>query len=144
MMMRAIKLIAFLAACVQAAVDFKSVSVDLISSAITVFKTSSLSNKYGSTMKDMHHAIKLLTSLNVSGLQSQCGSSCDEVVSAFKAATSSLDLYYAYSVASTCGCKNIKFNTRSLSIIDEDLEVHRDFYCTCMYYSSYLKCVCYL
>lgn len=106
-----------------AALDFKSISNDLGESARSILRAArSAGGATATSIRDMHSAIKVLRALNSSGYQNLCGSHCDQITSAFKQATRSLDLYYTFNVGSNCGC-NLNFNTKSSILIDEDLEV---------------------
>lgn len=109
------------------AFDFKSISNDLGESARSILRAARSAGSTATPIRDMHSAIKILRALNSSGYQNLCGSHCDQITSAFKQASRSLDLYYTFNVGDNCGC-NLNFNTKSFILIDEDLEVISIFY----------------
>ena len=113
---------ALLLVAAAAAFDFKSISNDLGESARSILRSARSAGSTATSIREMHAAIKVLRALNTSGYQNLCGSHCDQITSAFKQATRSLDLYYTFNVGGNCGC-NLNFNTKSFILVDEDLEV---------------------
>jgi predicted S18 family serine protease len=104
-------------------VDLKSISSTLTASASKILKSTPSASNYAAYTREAHYAVKLLKSLNVSKYQSLCESNCDFITSAFKQASTSLELFYAHSIATACGCDAVKFSTKSFVVIDEDIEV---------------------
>ena len=106
------------------AFSFKNVSKDISRNAMQLLQQANAAT----SMKDMHYAVKLLRALNISWDREMCSSHCDSISAAFKQASSSLEVYFAYSAASSCGCSKVKFNAKAFAIIDEDLEVYTTLY----------------
>lgn len=135
--------VAAIALPAAAAYDFKSLSSDLALSALNVLKAGPLpatNAKHAASIKDMHFAIKLLSSLNVSGYAAQCTAHCDALANAFKQSTSSLQLYFAHSASEGCGCKSIVFGSKADIIMDEDLEVQSFLLFLLIYSLTYTWC----
>ena len=101
------------------AFSFKNVSKDISRNAMQLLQKANAATP----MKDMHYAVKLLRSLNISGDRDMCSSSCDTILAAFKHASNSLEVYFAHSAAYSCGCSKVKFNAKAFALIDEDFEV---------------------
>jgi hypothetical protein len=99
--------------------NFQSLTADIARTATSILQRGPAIY----SAKDIHSAAKLLNSLNVSGYQSHCSAHCDGLTNAFKQSSSSLQMYYAHSAATACGCSGAKFTAKSFIAIDEDLEV---------------------